>query len=51
MTGLQCKIKISQHRPEARAAMHQAYAAGNDNERALAAWMDRLAAANPYSNE
>ena len=43
VTSLQCKIKINQHRPEARAAMHTAYAAGNDNERALAAWMDRLA--------
>ena len=43
VTGMQCKIKINQHRPEARAAMHTAYAAGNDNERALAAWMDRLA--------
>ena len=40
---LQCKIKINQHRPEAREAMHQAYSAGNDNERALAVWMDRLA--------
>ena len=43
VTGLQCKIKINQHRPEARAAMHKAYSAGNDNERALAVWMDRLA--------
>ena len=44
VTRLQCKIKINQHRPEARAAMHQAYSAGNDNERALATWMDRLQA-------
>ena len=43
VTHLQCKIKINQHRPEARAAMHAAYSAGNDNERALAVWMDRLA--------
>jgi transcriptional regulator len=42
---LQCKIKVNQHRPEARAAMHQAYSAGNDHERALAGWMDRLQAA------
>ena len=40
---LQCKIKINQHRPEARDAMHTAYAAGNDTERAIAVWMDRLA--------
>ena len=46
VTRLQCKIKINQHRPEARAAMHQAYAAGDDNERALATWMDRLQAAS-----
>ena len=39
---LQCKVKLNQHRPEAHAAMHQAYAAGNENERALAAWMDKL---------
>ena len=45
VTRLQCKIKINQHRPEARAAMHQAYSAGDDNERALANWMDRLQAA------
>ena len=39
---LQCKVKLNQHRPEAHAAMRQAYAAGNENERALAAWMDKL---------
>ena len=39
---MQCKIKINQHRPEAHAAMNAAYAAGNDNERALAQWMDKL---------
>jgi transcriptional regulator len=39
---MQCKIKINQHRPEARAAMHALYAKGNDNERALAQWMDKL---------
>ena len=42
VTSLQCKIKINQHRPEARKAMYTAYEAGNDNERALAVWMDRL---------
>ena len=51
VTRLQCKIKINQHRPEARAAMHQAYAAGDDNERALATWMDRLQAASGGPSE
>ena len=40
--SMQCKVKLNQHRPEARAAMHALYAQGNDNERALAEWMDRL---------
>jgi transcriptional regulator len=40
--SLRCKIKLNQHRPEARAAMHALYAKGNDNERALALWMDKL---------
>ena len=39
---MQCTIKINQHRPEAHAAMKAAYAAGNENERALAQWMDKL---------
>lgn len=39
---LQCKLKLNQHRPEAHAAMKAIYAAGNENERALAQWMDRL---------
>jgi transcriptional regulator len=42
VTDLQCKIKLNQHRPESHAAMQAAYAAGNENERALAAWMDKL---------
>lgn len=42
VTALQCKIKINQHRKEAHAAMHTVYAAGNENERALAGWMERL---------
>jgi transcriptional regulator len=37
-----CKLKINQHRPEAHAAMRQGYGAGNENERELAAWMQRL---------
>lgn len=42
VTELQCKVKINQHRPESHAAMQQIYAAGNDNEQALAQWMERL---------
>ena len=42
VTQLQCKLKLNQHRPESHAAMHAAYAGGNDNERALAEWMVRL---------
>ena len=42
ITALECKIKINQHRPESHAAMQAAYAAGNDNERALAEWMQTL---------
>lgn len=42
VTELQCKLKINQHRPESHAAMRTLYASGNDNERALAAWMERL---------
>ncbi len=40
---LQCKIKLNQHRPEASVAMQTLYAKGNDHERALARWMDKLA--------
>lgn len=39
---LQCKIKINQHRPESHAALHDMYAAGNEDERTLAQWMKRL---------
>jgi transcriptional regulator len=41
--AMQCKVKLNQHRPEAQAAMHALYSQGNDNERALAQWMDKLA--------
>jgi len=39
---MQCKIKLNQHRPEARAAMKAMYSAGSPDEQALAGWMDRL---------
>ena len=42
VTALQCKVKLNQHRPEAHAAMHAAYSAGSEDERALAIWMERL---------
>jgi transcriptional regulator len=39
---MQCKLKLNQHRPEAHAAMRAGYGAGNERERELARWMDRL---------
>ncbi|UUZ63713.1 FMN-binding negative transcriptional regulator [Polaromonas sp. P1-6] len=47
VTDLQCKIKVNQHRPESHAAMKAVYAAGNENEQALASWMDRLGMTSP----
>ena len=42
IVDLQCAVKLNQHRPEAHAAMHAAYAHGNEQERALAGWMQTL---------
>ena len=42
VTDLQCKLKINQHRPESHDAMKFLYEAGNERERALARWMDRI---------
>ena len=42
VTNMQCKLKLNQHRPESHAAMKVVYAGGNDNERALVAWMEKL---------
>jgi transcriptional regulator len=42
VTEMQCKLKLNQHRPESHARMHQIYAAGTGDERALADWMRRL---------
>ena len=39
---LQCKLKLNQHRPEAFDKMRALYATGNENERALAEWMNKL---------
>jgi transcriptional regulator len=37
-----CKLKVNQHRPESHARMRELYAAGNEDERELAEWMQRL---------
>ena len=42
IVDVQCAVKLNQHRPEAHAAMHAAYAAGNAQEQALAGWMKKL---------
>lgn len=42
VTELQCKVKLNQHRPESHAALHAAYAAGGEQDRELATWMERI---------
>lgn len=42
VVDLQCKLKLNQHRREAHAAMRAGYESGNDDERELGRWMDRL---------
>ena len=42
VTRLQCKLKLNQHRPEARVATQAMYAGGDENEQALARWMNGL---------
>jgi len=44
---VQCKLKLNQHRPESHAKMKASYAQGNDDERELAQWMDRLGLGKP----
>ena len=44
--ALQTKLKLNQHRPESHVAMKAVYAAGDDKERDLARWMDRLSLGN-----
>lgn len=39
VTGLQCKLKLNQHRPEAMLATQAIYESGNDAEQALGRWM------------
>ena len=45
---LQCKLKLNQHRPESHTRMHQIYAKGNADERALADWMECLQMVRPH---
>jgi transcriptional regulator len=47
VTSLQCKLKLNQHRPESHAKLRAGYAQGNDDERALARWMDTLGMGEP----
>lgn len=42
VSSWQCKLKLNQHRPESHEALKAAYASGNEDERMLARWMDRL---------
>jgi transcriptional regulator len=37
-----CKLKLNQHRPESHKALRAAYEAGGEQEKELAAWMQRL---------
>lgn len=39
---MQCKVKINQHRPEARVDLRALYAAGDDHQRDLVSWMDTI---------
>ncbi len=39
---LQCKIKLNQHRPESHQNLRATYSGGNESERALGVWMDRI---------
>ena len=42
VTGLQCKLKLNQHRKESHAALHAAYRQGGPDAQALAQWMETL---------
>ena len=46
IVDVQCAVKLNQHRPEAHAALHAAYAQGTAQEQALAQWMQRLGLVN-----
>lgn len=51
VTRLDCKLKLNQHRPESHANLHATYATGNDHQRALARWMERLGMAQAPNTE
>jgi transcriptional regulator len=51
VSDVQCKIKLNQHRPESHARMHEIYAAGNEDERELAQWMERLGLSAAKANK
>ncbi len=51
VTDLQCKLKLNQHRPESHQAMQTMYAHGDDHERALAQWMQRLGIGGATADE
>lgn len=48
---LQCKLKLNQHRRESHAALRAAYAAGNEDERQLARWMQQLGLGEPLESK
>jgi transcriptional regulator len=39
---LECKLKLNQHRPESHTKLYASYAQGNENEKALAMWMQKI---------
>lgn len=47
VTQWSCKLKLNQHRPESHARLHEVYAGGGDDARALAQWMERLGLRGP----
>jgi transcriptional regulator len=51
VTEWACKLKLNQHRPESHKLLREGYACGNDAERELAAWMDRLGLTGPAPGE
>lgn len=51
VVDLQCKLKLNQHRPESHEALKAVYAQGNEQERELARWMERLEMGGRRGNE
>ena len=42
VTEWACKLKLNQHRPESHAKLREGYDSGNEHERELGVWMERL---------